>query len=219
MTLSLSISLYLSLPPKQKKIVQQIYHNQKTNNISFLKGKSLCKKANCSKETRKRMKRKNKDLNNLMFECTPRFDKNGRQTTDKYVLTSDFKKALAWIEVCYGLNVSKRKHKKMISHIENEEKCAPPPLQNVPPLVKINLSRDRFKRTPQTPLKKEYIHPKIALVKIPKEDQIMLSKYPEAWIMWGLENTLYAYRKGCKIEKPTDFLWANIRMAEKRIKR
>lgn len=212
------VTIYLKQTPKAKKILQQVYHNQKVNKVSFIKGKSLCKRAKCSKDTRQRLKRRNAEEGNLMFDCQPRFEKNGRQTTDQYVLNSNFKRAMAWIEMWYGLHPKKKKHMNIISHIENDEKCAPPPLKNAPPLVKTNISRDKsLNRGVQGEIKINERVEKIGMISVYQKQ--VLSQYPEYLINLAIEDAVSYVQKGAKILKPFEYMVSRINKAMKRYRK
>jgi hypothetical protein len=57
----------------------------------------------------------------------------------------------------------------------------------------------------------EYVHPKIQEIKIPYEDQVMLSQYPEHAIVSAIEDVKWYLDKKNKIKKPTSFMHNRIR--------
>lgn len=212
-TLTFNTILYLSLSPTEKRIILYLRSVKREGLPIFPSRKRIAQKSKCSVEMVRKFFKKNRDLGNILFEKTHRFDqRTKRQTSNLYDLSKPLLRALEWLDIAGLLKAPKKRHSAIISSIEKQENVPPPPPISYPPLVKINLSKDiRFKNTPPNPLKKEYIHPKIDLIKIPNNQKIMLSKYPEAWIIGGIEKTVWSIKRGCKVKNPTDFLWANIR--------
>jgi hypothetical protein len=202
--LSFFASAYLKLHGYRRKIIQYLRFQYKVNKTNvFPSVRRIAEFARCSEECVHKFFQHNQNLNHLFFKKQARYAVNGRQTSNVYFINKNLINALEWLSIYGFLNAPKKKIKEIILSMENQQKVHPPLPQKVHPLTKDSSYKEKLPEY-------SYINPQIRKIRIPEEDQIMLSRYPEFAITEAIQDILWYRERGNKIDKPVDLLRSRI---------
>ena len=99
-TLTFNTILYLSLSPTEKRIILYLRSVKREGLPIFPSRKRIAQKSKCSVEMVRKFFKKNRDLGNILFEKTHRFDqRTKRQTSNLYDLSKPLLRALEWLDI------------------------------------------------------------------------------------------------------------------------
>ena len=126
-------SNFFVLKKSKKRIILYLNWYRKKFPKSFPRISRIAKSCGCCERTVQNFIRDNKQLGNLYFEVVSR-NKNGRQTSNEYILDKNLILALEWLD-CYGyLHAARNKIESIISSMQKQEKLHPSPPKNCTPL-------------------------------------------------------------------------------------